>query len=377
MTAGQAIRRFLIWALWLGCVYAWGSDIVFRALGGQYRDLIVFVLLIPLFLLIYLSEGIEIAVADLNDKDAAQLGDASMRTLLTDIKSRIDFFIAQQQTLALCVVTLSSIIVSLGFNTLWIYPFGEVDNPLAIGAINFIAISISILCLCQVPAKRLALSNSERFLAQAQQLWKLIRVVGVLDLPAPSENITDGMRRLFRFPPRRLPPSRASHYNASALIHGYCLDQLAVKIRLHENGGAEISRHHLVAFLHGSRKILTGRMRVGNDCRFVNRLELMECWKLPSVEDLRSYESLFDEVFAASQEERLVEPILQRHHCEITDLQQRVRYEFAPNESPVTYDWRVHFLDGLPEDWSPNAPTEYIICLLYRISGTAPANSFA
>jgi hypothetical protein len=375
---GRLLRRFLAWALWLVCLYAWFSDVVIHAWHGQYTDLVVLLLLIPFFLLIYFSEGIEIAVTDLKDKEAAQLGDASMRTLLIAIKSRLDFFVAQQQTLALFVVTLASTIAALGFKKLDVYPFGEIASPFAVGAINFVAISVTILCLCQVPAKRLALINSERFLAQAKLLWPFIRLVGLLDLPAPSEPIIAGMRKMFRFPDRRLPPGRSAHYSTSALIYGYCLDQYAVSIELRADGSADVSRHFLVVFLHGSRKTVTGRMRAGEvDHRIATRVDLMECWRMPAVEDLGTYSSILDEVFDASRNGRPVVPILLQHHlAPIEDIQLHSQSTIVA-DLPKTYDWVIRFLEGLPEHHNdPSAPTDHMVCLLYRVTGIAPAGSF-
>jgi len=58
-----------------------------------------------------------------------------------------------------------------------------------------------VLCFCQVAPKRLALLNSERFLAQAKFLWPTIKAIGKLNIPGPSSFLVSLLRLL----QRRLP----------------------------------------------------------------------------------------------------------------------------------------------------------------------------
>ena len=157
-------------------------------------------------------------------------------------------------------------------------------------AIHFVFINVLILCACQVAPKRLAIINSERFLSQARIIWTLIKGIGWLNIPGPADWLVKFLKRFFNYTSRKLPPSRASHFNSTALIHGYCIDQRSISLILHQDGSGDIELHYLVIFLHGRRQSITGISKVGpTNARYVQDVKILGAWKMPSVEDLREY----------------------------------------------------------------------------------------
>jgi hypothetical protein len=368
---------YVVSGIWLLSFYIWINTIAYQLAKGERTAAVIFVAFLLLSIVLYLAEGAELAVAELRDKDAGQFRDASTREVMTEIKKRDQFFFSQRQIFVVAIISFISIIISTYMEQFYVYGIGTINKPITIGIINFIFINIWVLCACQVAPKRLALLNSERFLAQSSILWPLIKVLGKLNIPGPSDLIVKWAKGILRFPPRKLLPSRPTHYNIAAQLHGYCLDQFSVRIVLHNDGSAEICRDYLYMFLHGRRKSLAGQAKAGEPPRrFINSLDVIEAWTLPAVEDLREYEGLLNRIFNSRQDREQLNQVLTENPVQKVDIAGR---GFDPiirkDDESSDNDWEIRFLDEIPEriNHSAASPTAQVVCLLYSARGeTAP-----
>jgi hypothetical protein len=374
----RIVPNAIVSVVWLASLYAWLSNIIYQATLRQYSNLIVLILLLPSLVILYFAEGVEIAVADLRDKDVDQFNNQSTRRVFIEIQNRDDFFISHRQIFAVANISFMSLLAANVVKTLYVYGYGEVKDWV-VQIVNFIFITLLILWLCQVAPKRLAAINSERFLSQAQFLWPLIKYLGVLNIPGPSGFIVSGLQKLSGVTRRKLLPSRSAFFNIASVIHGYCIDQIEVNIAVKEDGSAEINRLYLMMFLNGRRLQVTGESWAGNPPkRFVNKIELCEAWKLPAVEDLKIYEAVLDEIFAsAKNNDNSVAQILVREGYEQLNIAQSACCTIPDPDQNAHHDWQIEFLHGLPEGFNdPDRPIERIVCLLYKVSGRAPPGSF-
>ena len=76
--------------------------------------------LLVLFLLVvlYYAEGLELAIADLLDKQPEQLADDKVRVVLKEIQKQSGFFFAQRQLFVVAIIAFTSLITS---SYPWIY----------------------------------------------------------------------------------------------------------------------------------------------------------------------------------------------------------------------------------------------------------------
>jgi len=115
------ISAIIVFIIWLLTLYAWVSNIIYNALNGIYTPLIIFLIIIPLTFILYLAEGLEIAVADLRDKDASQLANESTREILAQIQPRADFFFGQRQIFVVAIISFISLLIADHLDSFYVY----------------------------------------------------------------------------------------------------------------------------------------------------------------------------------------------------------------------------------------------------------------
>jgi hypothetical protein len=131
-------------------------------------------------------------------------------------------------------------------------------------------------------------------------------------------------------------------------------------------------------FLHGNRKLLSGKSWVSDPPqKFVTDVQLLDAWKLPAVEDLKVYEKFLDQIFDASRHGSSTGQILTRNGVSALEMDIYATPTISGLGEDLPYDWQIKFLRSLPEGFNdPDQPAQDIVCLLYRVSGTAPPRSF-
>ncbi|MBI2735084.1 MAG: hypothetical protein HYX38_00795 [Rhodospirillales bacterium] len=381
MSNGIAKGLSGLWtAIWFVSVYAWLNNVVHEMQAGRYGALIILLVVLGFAVVLFLVEGLEIAFGDLRDKDVDQFNDRSTGVAVKEIQKHSDFFFSQRQVFSVTIISFISILISSNIESFYVYGYGSVHEPLA-GILNFIFINVLILCACQVAPKRLAIVNSERFLSQSKMMWPVIKWVGWLNIPGPSDIIVRFLKKVFGYKERQLLPSRASHYNSSALINGHCNDLRSISIKLYEDGSADISRLSLLLFLHGRRKTISGRTRVGPGnsriLQHANQVLIHSAWCLPIVEDLRPHEACFDGVFAEALARRSTDDFLKARNIEPFDLMENAEIGIATTGASLDDpDWTITSLDGWPEDLKTKSGTAHMLCVLFEITAKAPAGSF-
>lgn len=216
------------------------------------------VVVIILLAILYFAEGLELAFADLRDKDPEQIANPAVRKILKEIGERSDFFFAQRQVFVVAIISFVTLVTAYD----WVYiPFFKIklsghNIPFWF---SFVFTSITVLWFAQVTPKRLAVHNSELFLAHSSFLWPLIKLVAVMDLPAPSHHVVSVIKKYSRYSqPRLLKPSGAAHYNTTTHLYGFAADRSSVGIVIGKGGRAQVTRRYLYLFLHGWRPQMYG-----------------------------------------------------------------------------------------------------------------------
>lgn len=382
----SGISKWIVSIVWVATFIVLINTTVFQIQSGDYSGAIILILFAVLSLILYLAEGIEIAVVDLIAKDADQFSDLRMRATLEEIQGKSHFFFSQRQIFVVSIISFISVLMATCFSNLYV-GYVLIDNPAIVGVFQLIFINLWILCFCQVAPKRLALVNSEKFFLKSKLLWPAIKFIGLLDIPAPSEIILNASKRLFGFDKRNLLPSRSAYYNASALLNGYCIDQMAVSIKLKEDGSADISRDHLLVFLNGRRRTIGGATRVGVGTelkRFISEVSIIKAWTLPSVEDLKEYAELFNTVFRERNNEEEMNRVLENAGAKEVNFAEESKITLKKADAPGAIidpadrrDWEIKSLRDLPEEFNNmETPTEKIVCVMYGVKGTTEAGAF-
>jgi hypothetical protein len=252
--------------LWIGYVLLLG--IFGQTLAAHwilYRDpapLAWAVACLPLLVLLFYAEGLELAVADLGDKDPSQIRDSRVHDTLKEIQGRAEFFYANRQIVVVAVIAF--ITMTLDFDFLYIWPLGEIRHPFFRFAFNLSFVTLTVLWFCQVTPKRLAIINSELFLAHGRFVWPLVKAISLLDLPSPTDNIVALFRRLSGYRNRRLLNlSRSTLYTYSAKNTGIALDTLKIDVTIREDGTVQLKERNVIVFLCGHHYQLHGRLPTG------------------------------------------------------------------------------------------------------------------
>lgn len=171
-------------AIWVIAALIWGSTIWWMwPSWSSWCAALSMLLLIPLFAV----EGMELAAAALVDKHPSSVNSVRSRKALAEVKSNLGAFFSNRQLFVALII----VVVSLGtsFSQLYVPWVGVISiRPIAsLFDIGFV--TLSVLWIGQVPAKRLAMLDPLAFLAWTWPVWPMVKVVGKLHIADPSEII--------------------------------------------------------------------------------------------------------------------------------------------------------------------------------------------
>jgi hypothetical protein len=245
------MRKFILWAIWALLFAVWAQTVyVTGVLQHDNLCLLLAGVSVVLLVILYFAEGLELAVADLRDKDPQQIHDPRLKKILVDLQGKDDFFFAHRQPFVVVIINVVSL--SLAYEALYTWPLGEIKDPAFKFLFNLLFVTLTVLWFCQVTPKRLAIINSELFLAQAKFLWPIIKLLSVFHLPGPADEIVAVSRRILGYNGlRNLLPSRPAHFNHAAQLYGQAVDTLAIDIEIHADGSATIRKRFVALFMHG------------------------------------------------------------------------------------------------------------------------------
>jgi hypothetical protein len=251
------LRTLILWAVWLVLFVIWLLTLENQLSEGHYEAIALAAISVVLLFILFFAEGIELAATDLLDKQPEQLHDPATREVLAEIQARSRFFIAQRQVFVVVIISFTSL--SISYDAI-VLPFaGESSDPLFRFLFTLLFNTLTVLWFCQVTPKQLAIFNSELFLDQSRSVWGLIKLVGLLGLPNPSDGILSMIQRHSAYGRRRqLLPSRAAYYNVSTHRYGVSLDKLHTSIEMRPDGRARIRKRFLTLFLHGRHGVISG-----------------------------------------------------------------------------------------------------------------------
>jgi hypothetical protein len=253
------LRTSLLWVLESILVIVWVTTVASLFANGQAAHLGYAIAIVVSLYVLFFAEGLELAVADLLDKHPEQLGDARLQRLLQELQQCRDFFFGTRQVFVVLIISFMSLKTAYP----WIFiPFiGQVSKHEALFWFSLTFTSLTVLWFCQVTPKRLAVMNSQLFLRQSAFLWPIIKLVGLLGLPNPSDQLVHLFERFTSYRQKRhLRPSPAAHYNSTSQIYGSALDRLHVEITVGDRRAATVRKRFAALFLHGSRAEHSGKM---------------------------------------------------------------------------------------------------------------------
>jgi hypothetical protein len=118
--------------------------------------------------------------------------------------------------------------------------------------------------------------------------------------------------------------------------------------------------------------------------RFVKEIEILDAWKLPSVENLKKHGDILTAIFAARNDCKKREEIMSQRNIQrirlpgrlspiVKELHEEIK---CTGDQPVS-DWEISFLDRVPEDYNDDPEVnESVVCLLYRARGETGPGAF-
>lgn len=289
-------RSLILWIIWAFLLVIWVATLWQHQKEHNPTPLLLAVISVILLVLLCFAEGMELAVADLLDKDASQVSDRRTRELLSVIQKNSGFFFAQRQVFVVIIVSFTSLATSYD----WIYvpSHGEIRNQSVTFWFSLCFVTLTVLWFAQVTPKRLAVANSEAFLGYSRFVWTSIRAISLLGLPNPTDQLFYLAKRYTPFSHERmLLPSRAAHYNTSAHLYGFALDKLETNLSISRSETAAIRKKFLILFLYGHHAHVHGYIDSQSTFKEMPIITLKSMYVLPTPERLESLTDTFDAIF--------------------------------------------------------------------------------
>lgn len=373
------LRLITLWTLEIILVTVWVATLWELALvEGEMDDVLWAFVVLALLVILYFGEGIEIAVADLLDKQPDQLSDESVRSVLKEIQERRGFFFAQRQIFVVVIIAFMSLMTS--YRWLYVPGFGRVESFELPFWFSLVFTTLTVLWFCQVTPKRLAVINSERFLKQSKFLWPVIKVMGKLGLPGPSDQIVSLMERWSGYKQKRhLRPSRAAHYDITAQLYGFSLDRLSVEISVEDDGSATIVQRLLVLFVRGEHMHIHGRVDTQSAFLSPPRITPLALYTRPMIEQFESIANDLDSIF--NGEDRHVGNGFSKNLIDEWAYQIETDKVTKIDGYGEEASWIIRSLRPLPESlWSQTDPSNGrqppFAALLYQVEAEVSRGAF-
>lgn len=371
-------RSFILWTAWASLLAIWVATLLRHQDKHDSTPLLFAAISIALLVLLSFAEGMELAVADLLDKDASQVSDRRTRELLSAIQQRSGFFFAQRQVFVVLIVSFTSLATSYD----WIYvPFyGEIHNSSVTFWFSLCFVTLTVLWFSQVTPKRLAVANSEAFLGYSKFVWTAIRFISILGLPNPTDQLFNLAKKFTSFRHERmLLPSRSAHYNTSAHLYGFALDKLATNLSMGRGGTATIRKKFLILFLYGRHAHVYGYVDSNSMFKKPPVVTLRSMHVIPTPERLESLTGTLDAIFDEDS------TVLNR-----LGLENRIsEWVGSVNVSIEESDWEgngqhaIWLIEGqpLPESCWPEGEVDMavrpLVAFLYEVEAESDAGAFA
>ena len=379
MTFFHHLRSITLWTLEIFLVAVWVATLWELALEGEIDDALWAFVVLVLLVILYFGEGIEIAVADLLDKQPEQLSDESVRSVLKEIQERRGFFFAQRQIFVVVIIAFMTLMTS--YHWIYVPGFGRVSSFELPFWFSLVFTTLTVLWFCQVTPKRLAVINSERFLKQSKFLWPVIKVMGRLGLPGPSDHIVSLMERWSGYKQKRhLRPSRAAHYDITAQLYGFSLDRLSVEISVEDDGSATIVQRLLVLFVRGEHTHVHGRVDTQSAFLGPPRITPLALYTGPMPEQFESIAKDLDSIFDG--EDRNVGSGFSKNLINDWAYQVEIDKSARIDGHGEEASWVIRSLRPLPESlWSQTDSSDGrqppFAALLYQVEAAVSPGAFA
>jgi hypothetical protein len=238
------------WTAWCGLTAIWIATLVSMTHGGHYVQWLAAATVIALLYVLALAEGLEIAAADLLDKQPEQLRDDRARKGLLYLQRDPADFFSNRQLFVVTIIAFTTLMTT--YPSIYVPFVGSVAQQPLPGLFSFAWTTLTVLWFAQVTPKRLAIINSETFLAQSVFLLPVVRAVGYLGVPRASGQLVTLFEKFTRYSVKRhLQPSASAYYNATGMKAGIAADHVEVTVGVNPDGSGIIRRKSIVCFLHG------------------------------------------------------------------------------------------------------------------------------
>ncbi|WP_430441080.1 hypothetical protein [Shinella sp.] len=257
------LKSAVMWTVFLLLVAIWGQTLVLSYIvHGSFTPIAMAGASLALGYILYFAEGLELAVADLRDKDASQITDPRTRAVLAEIQHSEGDFFSQRQIFVVSIITL--VTMMLDYDALYVWPFGWITSDWARALFGVSFVTLTVLWFGQVAPKRLAILNSERFLQQSLFIFPLVKLVGTLGLVAPVEQIVARAAKWFGYDERRrLGLSLDKTFNQNFCRYGVATDSLTVSAVIKVDGSVAVTRRLVVVYGHGNVEQFGGTVHSG------------------------------------------------------------------------------------------------------------------
>ena len=115
--------KLVMWVVWTITAVIWSFTLYKEVSEGHYFFLAAALLILALFAILYFAEGLEIAVADLRDKDPSVVS-AEIRPALQEIQRDPEWFFSQRQIFVVAIISFAALLMEKGV-TKFYFPFAE------------------------------------------------------------------------------------------------------------------------------------------------------------------------------------------------------------------------------------------------------------
>ena len=366
----RSARTIVLWSGWTLLLTVWLCTLGALSHSGSSRQWFDAATIVVLLLILFYAEGLELAIADLLDKQPDQLTDLRMRDLLREIQRDGDFFFSTRQVFVVLIITY----MSLATNYEWIFlPFiGRYSEHEAPFWFSLLFTSFTVLWFCQVTPKRLAVMNSELFLKHSAFLWPLIKMTGLLGLPSPSDDLVWIFKRFTGYRNKRhLRPSAAAHFNTTSNIYGTSLDQVRVEISTAKSGLISIKKRYAVLFLSGRRSCHEEKIYFRSSVASPPKVTILGLYATAIPERLEMISNNMDKIFRNEEPPDEVMKIEEWSHHVSVQVDDDVFH------GGQWISWIIRSAQPLPESlhWTANPETDYktlAAVLIYEIEVIVP-----
>lgn len=230
-----------------------------QSLPENHKSSWLGLLLFPILLFYFLAEGLEMAFADLRDKDLDQVK-PELQSTLADMKVNKEMFLESREYLVIVLIVGTTFLTHFEKLVIpwWPAPI-ETENKVWCLLFSLVFTTVPFVWIAQGPPKSLAISNSEAFFRVALWAWPILKLIGrllqTLGLFIPSRGLTWLTHRIPQFRDgRNLPPSNRAFVQAALRRYGSVNYDLHFFLDIQPDGSCNLTRSSLLYVLTGSQR---------------------------------------------------------------------------------------------------------------------------